>query len=248
MLSKQIIINASASETRIALLEQDELADLYIERHRKQNILGNVYLGKVIRVLPGMQSAFVDIGTGQAGFLYAKDVVAAEAETTELADEGDDPYPANRQPIEKVLKAGQQILVQIVKEPFGSKGPRLTMGVAVPGRYLVLLPSSSRIGVSRKIEDDKERKHLREIVTEIRKNDLGIIVRTAAENIDRSYLERDLKYLGEVWNEISVKKSRARSPGLLHMDFSIISRIGPRYLYRRCRKKLLSITRVATRN
>lgn len=221
MLTKQIIINSNLSETRIALLEREELAELYIERHRKQHLLGNVYLGKIIRVIPGMQSAFIDLGIGQSGFLYAKDVVAGD-----IAEryEGDEPYPANNQAIEKSLKAGQRIMVQVVKEPYGHKGPRVTMGVAIPGRYLVLLPNSSRVGVSRKISDERERKRLKEMVEKIRDHDIGIIVRTAAENIELDHLQRDFTYLGEIWQRINSLKGENKGPTLLHMDYTIVSR------------------------
>lgn len=226
MAAKQIIINASISETRIALLEQDELINIHIERHSKQQIIGNVYLGKVIRVLPGMQSAFVDIGVGQAGFLYAKDVLSSDVVLDdEPRDESDEPYPANNQPIEKVIRDGQQIVVQVVKESYGSKGPRLTMGVAIPGRYLVLLPAATRIGISRKIENEAERKRLRELIGSIRNTNLGIIVRTAAEKIGREQLERDLRYLRELWEALHASKNSGKSPNLLHMDFSIVTRV-----------------------
>ena len=221
--TKQIIINTSISETRIALLEQDELVNIHIERHHKQGIVGNVYLGKVIRVLPGMQSAFVDIGVGQAGFLYAKDALGAEAAFDD--DESDDPYPDNKQPIEKLIREGQQIVVQVVKESYGSKGPRLTMGVAVPGRYLVLLPSASRIGVSRKIESEAERRRLRELISNIREQNIGIIARTAAENVGHEQLDRDLRYLIELWEKLAARKESGKSPNLLHADYSLVTRV-----------------------
>ena len=223
VVAKQIIINASVSETRIALLEQDELINIHIERHNKQGILGNVYLGKVIRVLPGMQSAFVDIGVGQAGFLYAKDALGAEAVFDE--EESDEPYPANKQPIEKLIREGQQIVVQVIKESYGTKGPRLTMGVAVPGRYLVLLPAASRVGVSRKIESETERRRLRELLSDIREKHLGIIVRTAAENVGLEQLQRDLRYLTELWEKLTTRKDSGKSPNLLHMDYSLVTRV-----------------------
>ncbi len=223
MATKQIIINASVSETRIALLERDELVNIHIERHHKQSIVGNVYLGRVIRVLPGMQSAFVDIGVGQAGFLYAKDALGAEVADDE--EEGDSPYPANQQPIEKLIREGQRIVVQVIKESYGSKGPRLTMGVAVPGRYLVLLPASSRTGVSRKIASETERRRLRELISSIREKPLGIIVRTAAEKVGREHLHRDLLYLTELWEKMTARKDSGKSPHLLHMDYSIVTRV-----------------------
>ena len=219
---KQIIINANVSETRIALLEKNVLVELFVERHAQQNILGSVYFGRVIRVIPGMQSAFIDIGEDRAGFLYSKDVVSSGSEEWE---DDDHPYPINRQPIEKQLKEGQMIVVQVAKESYGSKGPRLTMGVAIPGRYLVLLPSSSHIGISRKIEDEKERKRLRKLIDDIRDTDCGIIVRTAANKVEQKQLECDIKYLSEIWNKIRAACSERKTPTLLHVDFSIVSRI-----------------------
>lgn len=217
---KQIIINSDASETRIALLEDSVLVELHIERHKKQNIIGNVYLGRVSRVVPGMQSAFVDIGIGQAGFLYSKDVLTADAGSSD-----DEPYPENVQPIEKNLKEGQKILVQVAKEAYASKGASLTMGIAIPGRCLVLLPFSSHIGVSRKIEKEKERKRLRSLVEEIRSEDYGVIARTAAEGMDKKALERDINYLSKVWQSVCDARKNKRKPTLLHQDYSIVARV-----------------------
>ncbi|MDE3268787.1 MAG: Rne/Rng family ribonuclease [Pseudomonadota bacterium] len=217
---RQIIINSNTSETRIALLENDALVELHVERHKRQHIIGNVYLGRVSRVVAGMQSAFIDIGIGQAGFLYGKDVLTAESSSSD-----DQPYPENAQPIEKNIKEGELILVQVAKEAYGSKGARLTMGIAIPGRCLVLLPFSSHIGVSRKIEKDKERKRLRTIVEEIRSEDYGIIARTASEGAAKETLAQDFDYLRKIWQSVCDARKRKKKPTLLHRDHSIVARV-----------------------
>src|SRR4029450_2502534 len=174
--AKQILINADPWETRVAVLEDSVLAELYLERGRDHGIAGNIYKGKVARVLPGMQAAFVDIGLDKAAFLHVSDLATPETEVTEeevedtepASDEEGDP-PARRRtiplpPIEERLSKGDELLVQVAKEPMGSKGARVTAHISLPGRYLVLMPGTRHLGISRRIEDPAERDRLRATV------------------------------------------------------------------------------------
>ncbi len=191
----ELVINAASHETRIALIENGTIAELYIERSREKGIVGNIYKGRVIRVLPGMQAAFVDIGLEKAAFLYVADVFDAIEEYESLLDDGSkkDDEPTEEQdagdrtefrplhPIEDLLQEGQELLVQISKEPLGTKGARITSHISLPGRHLVYMPTVDHIGISRRIEDEEERERLREIVERLKKPGSGYIVRTVSE-------------------------------------------------------------------
>jgi ribonuclease G len=191
--SKLIVVNAAPYETRVATLESGILVELLIERGTDRDLVGNIYKGKVIRVLPGMQAAFVDIGMDKAGFLFAGDFVTPQLEMD--SDTGEEPvlpediglrearYPQEHflPPIEGLIREGQHILVQVAKEPLGTKGARITSHIALPGRYLVLLTWSAHVGISRRIEDIEERERLSGMVETMRPEGMGAIVRTAAE-------------------------------------------------------------------
>ncbi len=232
MLDKQLIINANSSETRIALLEKERVAELFIERQKERGIVGNIYLGTVQRVLPGMQAAFINIGAERTAFLYGGDVLDPET----LKDQKLDPAAAmdltpeeikernykQRKPIEKLIREGQQIVVQVAKEPLGTKGARVTMFLSLPGRYLVLMPDFTHIGVSRRIEAADERGRLSDIVKQIKSDDVGVIVRTAAEGIDAALLQKDLKFLLKTWRTVDAKKKRGQSPSVLYQDLNLI--------------------------
>jgi ribonuclease G len=248
MADKQLIINTNPSETRIALLEKERLSELFIERNRERGIVGNIYLGTVTRVLPGMQAAFVNIGIDRTAFLYGGDVLdpealekqkkaAIEAEQARKLGGNDEEIDASidlspedikdstvveRRPIEKIIKEGQQVVVQVAKEPLGTKGARVTMFLSLPGRYLVLMPDFTHIGISRRIEDPAERKRLHEIVRQIKPEGVGVIVRTAAHNINAGLLQKDLKYLTKVWRAVDSKKKRSNPPLLLYHDLNLI--------------------------
>lgn len=224
---KKLIINANVSETRIALLEEERVAELYVERPSKKGMVGNIYKAKVTRVLPGMQSAFVNIGVDRSAFLFGGDVLdpvflkmLKEAETEAQRDALS--VSENRTPIEQLLKSGQEIIVQVAKEPLGSKGPRVTMHIAIPGRYLVLMPDFDNLGISRRIEDEKARESIKQKVESIKPKDMGIIVRTAAFDVDLPLLEKDLEYLLEVWESIKDKKSKRASPSLLYQEPDLV--------------------------
>ena len=165
-MANELIINVTPQETRVALLEDRGLAELYIERTKDRGIMGNIYKGKVVKVLPGMQAAFVDIGLEKASFLYVSDVYGGMEDYEEMIFQGEE-LPNYFNPsslIEDLLSEGQEVLVQVSKEPLGSKGTRITSYVTLPGRYLVYMPTVDHIGVSRRIKDEKERRRLREVV------------------------------------------------------------------------------------
>jgi ribonuclease G len=231
----EIIINASAGETRVALMERGTFHELHLERESGRSVGGMVVLGKVTRVLPGMQAAFVDIGLEKAAFLYVGDYFDDSANgNADSDDEEDSPRPrrgrrgTQRQPlpkIEKLLKEGQEIVVQVAKEPIGTKGARITSHLSIAGRHLVLTPWARRVGVSRRIDSDRERRRLREIVTKMKPADLGFIIRTAGEGASQADLEADVKYLTSVWDDIQFRKQRATAPGVLYTELSLPLRV-----------------------
>src|ERR1700674_5308828 len=189
-MATELIINASLPETRIALMESGEIQDLLIERAQGKGIVGNIYKGRVTRVLPGMQAAFVDVGLEKAAFLYVADVFEAIEEFESFMDEngkkdepqeGEEPLLQPLHPIEEMLQEGQELIVQISKEPIGTKGARITAHISLPGRHLVYMPTVDHVGISRRIEDEAERDRLKEIVERIKQSGSGFIVRTVSE-------------------------------------------------------------------
>jgi ribonuclease G len=234
--SREIIINSAPYETRVALLEQRRLIEVFIERTRDKGVAGNIYKGRVTRVLPGMQAAFVDVGLEKAAFLHNSDLYA-ELEEEFIGEEGATPIeivpsgssktskPAPRRTaIEERLKKGQEIVVQVSKQPIGSKGARLTGVISLPGRYLVFTPSSQHIGVSRRIEDEDERLRLKEIVQSERPAEGGFIIRTACEGLSKREIQGDIRFLVKLWNRIGRKSEQTGAPALLHYDMDLVLR------------------------
>jgi ribonuclease G len=242
----ELIINLTEQDTRVALLEHGVVAEFHIEPARKVDVVGNIYKGRVLRVLPGMQAAFVDIGLDRAAFLYVADIVGhyddcrmiiatspengakngvfASAQNLDY-DKDSLKEPIQTIPIEKLLKDGQELLVQVAKEPLGSKGARITNHISLPGRHLVLMPTMAHVGISRRIEDEKERNRLREIVEEIRDgSEMGCIVRTVAEEMDVETLKTDWDFLAHLWEQLRAKSVNASSPSLIHSDLSMTLR------------------------
>jgi ribonuclease G len=232
--SKLIVVNAAPYETRVATLESGILVELLIERGEDRNLVGNIYNGKVIRVLPGMQAAFVDIGMDKAGFLFAGDYVTPPLEFD--SDPAEEPavlqdeiairparYPQETAlpPIEGLIREGQHLLVQVAKEPLGTKGARITSHITLPGRHLVLLTWSSHIGISRRIEDPEERDRLSKIVESIRPEGMGAIVRTAAEGRSEAELKADMDYLVRLWETIRKRSESAAAPAMIHRELSL---------------------------
>lgn len=236
-MTNELIINARSYETRVALVENGVVVELHIERDRSQELMGNIYRGRVARVLPGMQASFVDIGLGRTAFLYVADVyrdfsdleqmMLANASTDQDIDPIDpeisqiDQLHGTSLQIEDLLHEGQNIMVQVAKEPLGTKGARLTSHISLPGRHLVLMPTVNHIGISRRIEDKEERERLKGIIKKIRPGPLGFIVRTVAEDGTEKKLEAETGFLLKLWGNIQGKMEKGTSPGLLHKDLSI---------------------------
>ena len=231
-MQNEIVINRVPGETRAALVERTGHMELHIERSRDRGVVGSVIKGRVTRVLPGMQAAFVDIGLEKAAFLYVGDYLEEDADVEADGDE-EAPRPRRRRnggsrgtpKIESVLREGQEIVVQVAKEPIGTKGARITSHVAIPGRHLVLTPWSQRVGVSRRIESDRERRRLREIARRLRPPDLGFIIRTAGESAREEDIAADIRYLTAVWDEIQARKAEVRAPAVLYREPDLPLRI-----------------------
>lgn len=228
MMENLILVEANPYERRVALLEGGNLAEIYIERERDRGIVGNIYKGRVVRVLPGMQAAFVEVGLERTAFLQGADVYDMPEEF-EFVKAGEDEegegyrfHPLKGQytggPIQEILRTGQDVLVQVVKEPLGTKGARLTSHISLPGRYLVFMPTSSHIGVSRRIENDKEKKRLRRIVSRLRPKGAGFIIRTACEGMSEEEIAKDMEYLLKLWEDIVKKWEDTPSPSLLYQE------------------------------
>src|SRR5580765_8970049 len=269
-MTKEMIISSSAHETRVAILEDDQVAEIFIEREHQRGVVGNLYKGRVSKVLPGMQSAFVDLGLERDGFLYVSDVVATFEEFDRLETDEDDVAPAAngaangpRRPgpadggasgggpgfsgggsggrggrrdrdkgpepkIEELLKEGQEIIVQVAKEPLGTKGARLTSHATMPGRFLVFMPTVDHVGVSRKIDSRDERSRLRGIVREFREQygfTGGVIIRTAAAGRPKDDIVADLSYFHKVWTEIRLKSESSRAPAVVYREQSLVAKL-----------------------
>ena len=235
-MNKEMIVASNRHETMAAILEDDQVSEIYIERERQRGIVGNVYKGRVSKVLPGMQCAFVDVGLARDAFLYVGDVIGADEQFARLesADADEDAAPpaepstAPQAKIEELLTAGQEILVQAVKEPLGTKGARITSHVTIPGRFLVFMPSADLIGVSRKIDARSERGRLRGIVKTFREEhgmSGGVILRTAAAGRSDADITGDLDYFRQLWTEIHRKVATLRAPAVAHREESLVAKL-----------------------
>src|SRR6478672_7632328 len=268
-MNKEMIISSGAHDTRVAILEDDQVVEIFIERENQRGVVGNIYKGRVSKVLPGMQSSFIDIGLERDAFLYVSEVINTVEEFEKLAGDDDDaedggrrtedgktaesvadadsgvlPVPAKiperrsrdrdrerDQPqakIEDLLKEGQEILVQVVKEPLGTKGARLTSHVTMPGRFLVFMPTVDHVGVSRKIESREERSRLRGIVKQFREQHGftgGVIIRTAAAGRPKEDIDADLEAFHKIWTEIRQRTESSRAPAVLYREPSIVGRL-----------------------
>lgn len=210
-MAKKIIVNIAPEETRMALLEDGELAEISVERTDHAHIVGNIYKGKVKNVLPGMQAVFVDIGRDKNAFLYTGDITSQWSSGERLT-------------------VGQDIVVQIVKDEIGLKGPRATTSITIPGRYIVLMPTADYIGISRRIDDDSERERLKEIAEKFQAEGIGIIVRTVAEGKAEADIKKDFEYLCSLWKSLVARAKRAKAPALLYRDVDMVIRIIRDYL------------------
>jgi ribonuclease G len=234
-MAKEIIINHSPLETRVAVLENATVTELYHEREKERGVVGNIYKGKVLKVLPGMESAFVDIGLEKASFLYVDDVLPDFTVYDDYDEQNGERPPAagngggrgkeRRPPIDQLLKEGQEILVQVSKGPLGTKGARITGHVSIPGRNLVYMPTMNSVGVSRQISDDHERHRLKEIVNRLRPDRSGFIIRTVAEGRSEEEFRSDINFLVSLWDNILQRYNASAAPALVHQDLSITFRV-----------------------
>jgi ribonuclease G len=251
---KKIVVNVCEHETRIALLEGGTIAELFIERGNVSDIAGNVYKGKVQRVLPGMQAAFVDIGLNQAAFIYVDDLNFGSCREIELIDTGEEEENGTAElyqeavfarqrnhetGIAELITEGQQILVQVAKPPIGTKGARVTSYVTLPGRFIVLMPNSDHIGVSRRIENEAERNRLKEMVLSLRKENYGYIIRTAAEGIQEETLDYEMNFLINLWKNIQEKYKSAPAPSMLHRELTVCLRAARDLLMHEAEKMII---------
>jgi ribonuclease G len=245
--AKRIVVNVGVTETRLAVQDGNQLTELYLERARRRSIVGNIYKGVVTNVLPGMQAAFVDIGLHKDAFLYGGDYTAdltdaaderarraeddaangdgTEDELAEADAAGEGRPGAAHLPIEEMLHKGQEILVQVSKESLGSKGARITSFISIPGRYIVFMPQSRHVGVSRRIHDEAERERLRDIVKAVRPAAGGFIVRTVAEGKGEEEIAADIQFLSRLWSQVQSRCETARAPVLLHEEMDLTFRV-----------------------
>src|SRR5512141_3163048 len=221
---KSLVVNSTPLETRIALLENGQLCELFLERTMNKSQVGDVYKGRVAKLLPGMQSAFVGIGGAKDGFLYLDDPVAQRLGAEEAGEEVAEDLPPPPPPLPP-LKEGEEILVQVVKDPIGSKGPRLSRHLSFPGRFLVFMPGIDHIGISRKITDPEERERLRELIRSHTQPGEGFIVRTAAIGEKDEDLVGDVAFLRQAWQEIQAKAETVPAPGLVWHDLRLLQKV-----------------------
>lgn len=216
-MSEEILINITPMECRVALVENGIVQELFVERAAKRGLVSNIYKGKVVRVLPGMQAAFVEIGLSRTAFLHANDIVSSKKESAETS-------------ISELLHEGQMITVQVMKDMLGSKGARLTSDLSIPSRFLVYMPFGEHIGVSQRIENEKERERLKRIIKQIKDEHSqslkgGVIVRTAAEGVSEDELRQDMAYLIKLWQHIEDKKQKIQVPTLIYEELPLYQRI-----------------------
>ena len=214
---KEILINVAQKEKRVAILEDKTLQEFYIEREDSRGIFGNIYKGKVKTIIPGMGAAFVDLGLKKDGFLYVSDIVALPSEYGENSSvplrQGPGGERGREEDINKLVKKGQEILVQVIKEPIGSKGVRLTTHISLPSRDLVLMPTDNHTGISRRIQDVKERNRLKKILAELKlPRGMGVIVRTVGQGKAKVDFFRNTKYLLGLWQRIKKQNRSSRAP------------------------------------
>ena len=227
-MKKEIYINESMGETRIAILENTQLVEVYIEKQEKQRMVGNIYKGKVENVLPGMQAAFVDIGFDLNAFLPFSEIENSDYLVDIDEDEKDNSsrnHRKNRDNISVDLHTGQDIYVQIIKEPFAGKGPRVTTEVALPGRLLVLVPNTNYIGISKKVWDKYERRRLKKIISSIKHKGFGVIVRTVAEGTSEDLLKNDYDQLKSSWDRLQGKAEKTQAPTIVYEDLETASSV-----------------------
>jgi ribonuclease G len=246
-MKREIVVNSSLVETRVAVIEDGTLVELLIDDSHTQSLAGNIYKGRVLKILPGMQAAFVDIGLARDAFLYVRDIyedmetyetllaMEEEEDAEELVDvdvpprragrERNRPRPHTHASIEELIQEGQEVLVQVAREPLGTKGARITSHVTLPGRYLVYMPTESHVGVSRKIESESERSRLKQIIEEINVPREGVIVRTAGIGRSKAEIQADFEFLRSTWRSIKAKAETVKASAMVQKDLDLIFRI-----------------------
>lgn len=242
----EIAINISTQETRVAVLDNKVVTELYVDRAKKKDFVGNVYKGKVVKVLPGMQAAFIDIGLERAAFMHVSDLSVGTEPGDILVDSDEDEkgpeFPRPRRqtvlPIQELLEQDQELIVQISKGPIGTKGPRVTSYCSLPGRFLVLMPNVDHVGISRRIAEEEERSRLKDIMKRIREPGYGYIVRTVSEGVSEEDLKADVGFLTAMWQDIVKKQDRHSAPAALHTDLDLTLRV-VRDLFTKNVKRLL---------
>ncbi len=224
-MQSQLLINSTFKETRVALTENNKLIELFIERKTVPPIVGNIYKGRVGKVVPGMQAAFVDIGTEKAGFISVEDVYEESFIELFLEDKEDLKQNSQQQQlIQDMLKEGQEVIVQAIKEPVSSKGAKLTSYIGIPGKYLVLIGTVDMVGISRKIDDEDERKRLFDLISENKPKDIGFIARTACLEVDEGEITNEIKFLTKFWKSIKKKSEKSPTPGKIYEEPSLYIR------------------------
>ncbi len=216
-MSEEILANVTPHETRVALIENGVLQEVYLQRTTHSGVAGNVYLGSVQRVLPGMQAAFIEIGLQRTAFLHVSDLYHQPLAEGESLPE-----------IQKLLHEGDKLLVQVIKDPMGTKGARLTTNISIPSRYLVLLPQSSNVGISTRIEDEEERERLKVMVESLRMRlglEGGFIVRTAGEGVTEAALSADIQFLDKLWAFIRAQSQSVQPPCMVYGDLPLVMRM-----------------------
>jgi ribonuclease G len=222
---REIVVNASRWQTRVAIMEDGQLVEYMIERPEQRRIVGDVFKGRVTAILPGIQAAFLDIGLEKGAFLHVSDL-SADPDSLDLDDEDNGGSRSRREsakriPIEEALKKGDELLVQVMKEPIGTKGPRVTAQISLPGRFVVLMPDMDHIGVSRKIDDRAERARLRQIIQKHRPKGSGVITRTVGSGEPEEAFASDIGYLHGLWEKIQRESPQKKAPCLIHRDMTL---------------------------
>lgn len=222
-MASELIINVTFNETRIAFLENGVLVEFFIEQKNGHSMVGSIYKGKAARIVPGMDAAFIDVGLEKSAFLHVGDIILDKMMYEEF--DGSDLRIDRNERIEGVLEDGQELIVQVSREPIGQKGTRVTSKITLPGRLLVLMPATDHIGVSRRIEQEDERKRLAAMLKQMCPSGYGVIARTASEGKGSEELEADLNFLIRIWESIQEKAKSARAPSILHQELGIIFRV-----------------------
>ncbi|HED34156.1 MAG TPA: ribonuclease G [Gammaproteobacteria bacterium] len=227
-MSKEILINVTPQETRVAILENGVLQEVYIERSRSKGLVGNIYKGRVCRVLPGMEAAFVEVGMERAAFLHVSDIAPQNGENAKGGNGKNVNVQSNaKNSISHLLSEGQDVLVQVTKDPMGTKGARLTAHITIPSRYLVFMPNSANVGVSSRIEDEAERERLRGMLLDQKEHlgESGYIIRTAAETATPDSMVQDILFLNKLWKSISEQSREVAAGNVIHEDLSLPVRV-----------------------